>query len=365
MIIKSMTRKQATFSQLVDYFEEEKKHDNKFNLYHNLYSKSSENVKEEFSKNAEFLKERKNGVFMYHEILSIKKSSKISLEKQKEIIFDLAEKYLQERAKNNLAYGVLHDDKSDNLHYHFVISSNEVKQKTKHRLSKKVFDKIKKDLENYMVDMYPEMEQKAVINKTKDEKISTREYELKKRTGKQSERDQVKSKLKVVFEKSKTKQDFFNNLADSGFELYVHGNTIGVKSKETGLNYRLRTLGLLDEFYKISPAIQEVENRRDKIKKSRDEQFLKEKIDTRAYRESPQEAQADFSEQKGKDDEKTGYSEPEKSEKSTYEKQINQEPKQPLTDEELRILKAKEIFRRAREESKGDDFEFLNGKNNL
>lgn len=350
-----MTRKQATFSQLVNYFEEEKKHDKKFNIYHNLYSKNSENIKDEFSKNAEFLKERKNGVFMYHEILSIKKSSKISLEKQKEIIFDLAEKYLQERAKNNLAYGVLHDDKSDNLHYHFMISSNEIEQKTKHRLSKKVFDKIKKDLENYMLAVYPEMEQEAVINKTKDEKTNIREYELKKRTGKQSERDRVKFKLKEVFEKSKTKQQFFNNLADNGFELYVHGNTIGVKSRETGLNYRLKTLGLLDEFYKISPQIQDVENRKEEIKKSREEQFLKEKIDTRAYRKSPQEAQAE----KGKDDEKTASSEPEKSEKSTYEKQSSQEPKKPLTDEELRILKAKEIFRKAREESKGDDFEFF------
>ena len=360
MIIKSMTRKQATFSQLVDYFDEEKKHNNSFNIYHNLYATNSENVKEEFSKNADFLKERKNGVFMYHEILSVTKSSKISLEKQKEILLDVAQKYLQERAKNNLAYGVLHDDKSDNLHYHFMISSNGIEQKTKHRLTKNEFDKIKKNLENYVLNMYPEMEQKAVINKTKDEKTSTKEYELKKRTGKQSERDQVKSKLKEVFEKSKTKQEFFNNLADSGFELYIHGNTIGVKTKETGLNYRLKTLGLLDDFYKISPRIQEAENRKEEMKRHRNNNFSREKIDTRNYRNSQQEAREKEAKENVGKSEKSSYSEAVKPEKSTYEKQSSQEPKKPLTDEELSFLRAREEIRKSRDESsKYDDFEFL------
>jgi hypothetical protein len=359
MIIKSMTRKQATFSQLVDYFDEEKKHDNSFNIYHNLYANNSENVKEEFSKNAEFLKERKNGVFMYHEILSVTKSSKISLEKQKEILMELAQKYLQERAKNNLAYGVLHDDKSDNLHYHFMISSNEASKKIKHRLTKNEFDKIKKDLENYVLNMYPEMEQKTIINKTKDEKTSTKEYELKKRTGKLSDRDQVKSKLKEVFEKSKTKQEFFNNLADSGFELYIHGNTIGVKTNETGLNYRLKTLGLLDEFYEISPRIQEIENRKEEVKWHKNNDFSREKVDTRNYRNSQQEAREKESKENVGKNEKTSYSEPEKPEKSTYEKQYHNEQNKPLSEDELEILRRKEEVRKARESSKGDDFEFF------
>ena len=320
------------------------KYDNSFNIYHNLYANNSENVKEEFSKNAEFLKERKNGVFMYHEILSVTKSSKISLDKQKEILMELAQKYLQERAKNNLAYGVLHDDKSDNLHYHFMISSNEASKKIKHRLTKNEFDKIKKNLENYVLNIYPEMEQKAVINKTKDENTSTKEYELKKRTGKQSERDQVKSKLKEVFEKSKTKQQFFNNLANSGFELYIHGNTIGVKNNETGLNYRLKTLGLLDEFYEISPRIQEIENRKEEVKWHKNNDFSREKIDVRDYRKSQQE-------EVKKEQVKT---EPEV-EKSTSTSDFEQSN---FTAEELEILKRKEDVRRARENGKVDYFDF-------
>ncbi len=114
---------------------------------------------------------------------------------------------------------------------------------------------------------------------------------------------------------------------------------------------------------RVKPTLRFVrrpENRKEEIKKSREEQFLKEKIYTRNYRKSPQEAQTDFSEKKGKDDEKTAYSEPEKSEKSTYKKKSSQEPKKPLTDEKLRILKAKEILKRARKESKGDDFDCTN-----
>lgn len=343
MIIKSMTRKQATFSQLVDYFDAGKKQDNSFTIYHNLYSKKSEFVKDEFIKNADSVKDRKNGIFMYHEILSISKSSKISLEKQKQILFEITQHYLEKRAKNNLVYGVLHDDKTDNLHYHLMISSNEAGQKTKHRLSKNEFDSIKKNLEKQVLIFYPELEQKEVINKAKDEKTSIKEFELKKRSGKQSDRDRIKTKLAEVFEKSRNKQDFFDKLADVGFELYIHGNTIGVKSLETGLKYRLKSLGLLEKFNEISPLIQQIEDIKEEIKQNRKNEFLKEKIDVRGYRKSKQE-------EVKKEQVKT---QPEV-EKSTSTRDFEQSN---FTAEELEILRRKEEVRRSRENSKGDDFD--------
>lgn len=91
----------------------------------------------------------------------------------------------------------------------------------------------------------------------------------------------------------------------------------------------------------------------------RSNDFSKEKVDTRNYRNSQQdEREKEVKENVGKT-EKSSYSEPEKPEKSTYEKQYNHEQKKPLSEDELELLKRREEIRNAREESKGDDFDFV------
>jgi hypothetical protein len=298
-------------------------------FYNNIFSKNTEGITEEFKNNVKTIHERKNGNMLYHEMISITKSKNISLDEQKKILYKLVKDYVELRAKNNLVYGVMHTDKSDNLHYHLMISSNELGSEKKHRLSKSNFAKIQKEIEKHILNNYPDMEQKIIYNQDKDEKINKREYELKRRTGKESQRDNVKRRLKEVFEKSKTKQEFFNNLADKNFELYIHGNTIGVLCKETEKNYRLKTLGLLDDFYKISPRIQEIENRKEEVKQHRNE-FYKEKVNeskTENMKKNDQQEKYYYHEQK-KDHE--------------------------YTEDELEIQRRKEEVRRARAEADND-----------
>lgn len=256
-----MSRKQATFGQLVDYMEDGRQ-DINFTLKHNLYSNKTEKIKEEFEENAKFVKKRKNGVYMYHEVLSITKSKTLSEEQQKERLREVALAYLDKRAKNNLAYAVLHNDKEDNLHYHFLISSNELQEVSKHRLSKKEFDIIKKDLEKLVLEKYPELEQKEIINKQAKEKISNKGAELKRRTGEINQRDSVKDRLLKAFSSTVDKQSFFDSLAKEKLEVYVRGNTIGIVDKDTGRNHRLKSLGMLDEFNKISSLVEESENKK-------------------------------------------------------------------------------------------------------
>ena len=292
MIIKSMSRKEATFSQLVDYFEDGRQ-DAKFTVYHNVYSNNPENIKSEFNKNATFLKKRKNGVYMYHEVLSITKSIKLTEDQQKEILKDIALNYVKSRAKNNLVYGVLHHDKKDNLHYHFMISSNEIESDKKHRFTKEEFSKFKKDLESYVLEVYPELEQKKLINKEpgqqKDigEKLSNKGVELKRRTGKTNQKDDVKERLRTVFAetKTKTKSDFFNTLEREQLEIYVHGNTIGILDKLTERKHRLKTLGLLDEFNIISSRLEEIEVRKSDIDYAKND-FSKERINLKSTKET-------------------------------------------------------------------------------
>lgn len=267
-----MSRKQATFGQLVEYMEDGRQ-DKKFTLKHNLYSNKAEKIKEEFEENAKFVRKRKNGIYMYHEVLSITKSKTLSEEEQKERLRDIALNYLDKRAKNNLAYAVLHDDKKDNLHYHFLISSNEVQDIKKHRLSKEEFDTIKKELERRVLDKYPELEQKELINKQAKEKISNKGAELKRRTGETNQRDSVKNRLFTAFSSTVDKQSFFDNLAKEKLEVYIRGNTIGIVDKDTGRKHRLKSLGMFDEFSKISSIVEESEKhkKQDDIKTKKED----------------------------------------------------------------------------------------------
>jgi hypothetical protein len=249
-----MSRKNKNFGQLINYMQKGKEDNQKdYSFYHNIFN--TNNTEKEFKENAKNLKERKNANYFYHEVISITRTKKIDLENQKEILYKIIKDYTQLRAKRNLVYGVLHEDNKDNLHYHLMISANELNEEKRHRLSKDQFNKIQKNIEEYILNKYPELEQKTIYNQSKkQEKTSKKEYEFKKRTGKKSTRDQVKEDLKNVFKKSKNKTDFFNLLNEKGFKIYIRGKTIGVKKE--GINYRLKTLGLLKEFNKISNVIE-------------------------------------------------------------------------------------------------------------
>ncbi|MEE9363080.1 MAG: relaxase/mobilization nuclease domain-containing protein [Cellulophaga sp.] len=289
MIIKSMSRHEPTFSQLVDYMEDGRQ-DKRFTLKNNLFSHNPEKIKTEFENNACFFKKRKNSVYMYHEVISITKSKQLNDEDQKEILRKIILEYIKKRAKNNLVYAVLHDDKTDNFHYHLLISSNELEESKKHRLSKSKFDKIKKDLEIMVLDKYPELQQEVIINKPAKEKLSNKEYQTKRRTGKISQRDFVKNRLKDIFESSKDKQSFFDNIQKANLEIYVRGKTIGIIDKGTGRKHRLKTLGMLDDFNKISPIVeqaekinQEVNNRKEQLKENHQEFNKKTSVKNNTY----------------------------------------------------------------------------------
>lgn len=255
MIIKSMSRKEPSFGQLVAYMEDIEKSDTQYNIYRNLYGRKLDDIESEFNDNAKYIFKRKNGVYLYHEILSITKSKTLDVSRQKEILRDLAYEYAEKRAPNNLVFGALHDDHEGHLHYHFCISANPLTESKKTRMSKAEFDQFKKGMEKLALEQYPELEQKIVINKEASEKLSNKGAEIKRRTGKTPQRDIVKEKLSKIFSECDTKQAFFEAMSDEGFETYVRGKAIGVRDIENDRKHRLKTLGLLDEFNAMSARI--------------------------------------------------------------------------------------------------------------
>jgi Relaxase/Mobilisation nuclease domain len=261
MIIKSMSRKDPSFGQLMNYVSRDAS-DERFALRHNLMSRDIPAMTAELEKNAQELPKRQNGVIMYHEILSITRSKTITTEAQKDILRDIAQDYLKARAPTCLAFATLHQDKSDQLHYHFVISANVAGSERRHRLSKAEFRKIQVGLEQRVLTQYPELEQKLAIGKKKTtRKLSDDGQQVKRRGQRLTKKERVAATLTHAFQAARDDADLFKRLTDAGFELYTRGNSIGVRDTAKGTNHRLDTLGLtpafavMQERFKQAPAV--------------------------------------------------------------------------------------------------------------
>lgn len=268
-----MSRKAPSFAQLIDYIEAEAKTgtraNHRFSVFHNTYSRDSEHLKAEFVSNAENLSFRKNGVYLYHEVISITRSQRTHEDHQKEALQQIVKEYLSMRASKQLAYAVLHEDKADNLHFHLVISANEAGNSQRKRLSKSDFSSIQTQLEKWTLEAFPELEQQAVFapNQTKEQKqarakkahISNQGAELKRRGGKTTERDTMKETLEAIFSTSTSGQHFAELLQKAGLKFYTRGKNHGV-STEDGTKYRFSTLGLAEAWEALDHRMSEILN---------------------------------------------------------------------------------------------------------
>ena len=66
MILKSLSRKTPSFGQLAGYMSETgymntDKSDQRFEVFHNCFAQSADDIAAEFYENSQYLKQRKNG----------------------------------------------------------------------------------------------------------------------------------------------------------------------------------------------------------------------------------------------------------------------------------------------------------------
>ncbi len=275
MIIKSMSRKDHSFSELYDYIkkgmEGEYTHPNAF--CHNFYNgfDDRKQILKGYHDNVKNLQKRKNGNNLYHEIISVKVNEKISRHRHYEALYNITNDYIKMRADKCLVIGGIHDEHDHHIHMHLMISSNELGSKKRLRLTKKEFSTVKKLTEEKALALHPELAQEVLINaKKKTNSISNKEDALKRRTKKPSIKDQFKDKLKDIFDQSIDKADFFNNLAKESIEIYTRGKTIGFLDIDNNRKHRLKTLGLESEFEAINNKLSKQETQakeKPKIKK--------------------------------------------------------------------------------------------------
>ena len=230
----------------------------KYDIYHNVFSHKPEEALVELEENARLLPKRKNGVVLYHEILSITKSDEIGIEEQKQALSEIVRRYIGERAGENMVFGGLHDEKDNNLHYHLVISANANGVSKRTRLSKAQFAKIQKDLEAHVLENYPQLRQQVAINKVAERKLSESGAQLQKRTGQMPKRDEMIAKLTRLFEAG-NKAEAASLLQAEGLAFYQRGKTLGVTNLASGKNHRLKTLGMLEAYADFKSRIEESE----------------------------------------------------------------------------------------------------------
>ena len=261
-----MSRKSKSFSQLYDYLTRDT---SSFSFSRNTYTNSN-NKKEfvnEFYTNARHLRDARGKVFMYHEVLSLE-ANELSIERQKEILLDMADKYLYQRAEDHLAFGVVHEEKN-NMHLHLMISANEIEGERRVRLSKEEFSQIQQRMENYKNQKYKELSQSFMYHKQKEvSKEKQNEQELKNR-GAKSIRDTIKENLSRTFKNATSMKYVKNHLNSLGYEIYTRGKSTGIKYEAK--NYRLKTLGLEVEYNQLLKKLDRVQEREVRRQQSKED----------------------------------------------------------------------------------------------
>jgi hypothetical protein len=251
MIPKSLSRKTPSFNQLIAYMHSDKA-DERFELYQHCFARGEAALAREFFANSELLGKRKNGNYLYHEILSITIEDGVDRSHAKACLRELALRYVGERCPGNMVYGCLHDDHEGHIHYHLMISANECGESRRLRLSKGKFDEIKRELETHTLEQYPELKQRRIITAEREEKkLSRKAAEVKRKGGKLERQDFVRRGIHEAMVASRSMDEFRELLLGKQFEYYQRGKHHGVSVTHPDgrqEKYRFATLGIAADF---------------------------------------------------------------------------------------------------------------------
>lgn len=236
MIIKAMSRKNKSYGQLHRYIGK-----NKSNMYAWGTTTSPydfETIINEFEENCKYLDGARGSVNMYHDVISLSENTGLSTEEQTKILEDLANQYIELRAKDHLVVGAIHLE--ENPHIHLMISSNKILGNKRERFSKKSFKEIQKEIENYQNTHYPSLSsthysKEKVLSNTKSS-----EQEMKYKRGMKTKKEQILEDIEYAITNAKSPSDLEAILKEKNLEMYERKGVLGVKLGKR--NYRLKTL---------------------------------------------------------------------------------------------------------------------------
>jgi hypothetical protein len=260
MILKSMGRKSSSFGQVIEYITKEKEKipvPPHLIFKHNLFGKTKAEIEQEFLRNEANRQYKRGGVNrLYHEWIAFHDQDRDKLTDL--MLEDLARQYFKIRNENALFVAAVHKDK-DHVHVHFLVSGTEISGKSL-RISKQEFNDIKKSLQDYQIQKYPQL-QHSISNfeaKSKNQ-IQSKEYKVIERNGK-SDKQVLKEQLEQIYSQSKSRTEWQEKIKSAELEVYTRGKNQGIIFNDR--NYRLNTLGFTEEKFaeldKIEMSMEEL-----------------------------------------------------------------------------------------------------------
>jgi len=239
-----MTRRSNSFGQLIDYILQSKSNyerkSDSFIITQHLRGKTPEAWTDEFIMNENSrLHFRTSPVKMYHSVLSFHSEDTRHITKQ--MLIDITRKFLRLHGENALSMASAHTD-NKNVHIHIIQSAIDKFKKKSIRITRKQFQNIKLEMENYFHEKYPILDRSRINHDKSNNLLSEREFQLVKRTKKESERDQIKRDLFQSLNTITTREQFFQSIRDKGYEIYYrYGKEYGIKGKR---KIRFSSLGI-------------------------------------------------------------------------------------------------------------------------
>ncbi|QMU65545.1 MAG: hypothetical protein GKR88_15470 [Flavobacteriaceae bacterium] len=261
MIIKFKTRKNIYSSkQIVRYVLEidKKGIDKAFDapvLMRNIDHLEIEKIHKSFLANHKYVKKRKNGVAIFHEIIAVHKKDRTLTDVE---IRDFMETYIRLRkAQNALTLAKSHDN---GQHLHFVFSASEYKSSKALRMSKSQMENLLVDFESYHKERHPDLTFSIIHTKSPkrerrdiaEEQRNSRkekEYQLKLRLGesRKTNKELVFEKVNALFDRVTSHDELIEKIQqEKDLQIYSYRSKLKgvILIGNSKTKYRFSTLGI-------------------------------------------------------------------------------------------------------------------------
>lgn len=243
-----MTRSTPSYKGIIEYILNESKTPDSHIYTHNLRSnvRDIKNLTREFIENESYRKySRSNQVFLNHEILSFHSMDSVKINPA--MIQDIMNRFISLRGENGVYLASVHQDTSQ-VHIHIMVSGLQYRSGRSFYIPKDKLFKLKKDLQDYQKERYPELSYSLPNHGSKREYVTDREWFAKHKVGRSIEKVILQKTIKEAFEISSTQKEFLNLLAIQNLHYYERsGVPAGIVSGES--KFRFSRLGISKEMF--------------------------------------------------------------------------------------------------------------------
>jgi len=257
MIIRSLRWHVPFPRKLLEYVTNEKKRAQLMEpIYHNVREPTVEGAIAQFKENDKYRRKRKNGITMYHEIISFHPEDAKHL--TPETLDDISRKFIELRGPEAIVVAQAHLDQ-EHIHIHLAFTANKYQSRETIRLSNHDFIRIRKEMEEYQLSKYPELNKSVVYldkdisfhAKSKDQNTrKSKEYHRNRAAQNPSKKETIAMSVHQALQTSKSKEAFFDQLLQKGYLPYEYrGKTNGIIVD--GKKYRFSNLGITKEQFQF------------------------------------------------------------------------------------------------------------------